>query len=78
MKLKTREELSNSYWSKFLKTGKIEDYLAFKRINNTQIDEVEFGLLGEDYDYSKKTSYSRDSNQKRNIQGDIEQNNSIE
>ncbi len=54
MDLKTREELSNEYWMRFLKSGKIEDYIQFKRINKTKIDEVEFAIIGEDNDHSKE------------------------
>ena len=67
MNLKTREELSNEYWMRFLRSGKIEDYLTFKRINNTKIDEVEFGIIGEPYDNSKKTEIERVSNQTRDL-----------
>ena len=67
MNLKTREELSNEYWMRFLRSGKIEDYLTFKRINNTKIDEVEFVIIGEPYDNSKKTEIERDSNQTRDL-----------
>ncbi|MBR2891530.1 MAG: hypothetical protein IKC22_04020 [Bacilli bacterium] len=59
MNLKTREELSNEYWMKFLKSGRIEDYLAFKRINHTKIDQVEFASFGENNDNNTKTKNTR-------------------
>lgn len=59
MDLKTREELSNEYWMKFLKSGRIEDYLAFKRINKTRIDEVEFASFGDNDDNRTKTKDKR-------------------
>ena len=67
MKLKTREELSNEFWMRFLRSGKIEDYLAFKRINNTKIDDVEFGIIGEPYDNSKKTEIERNNYKTRDL-----------
>ena len=67
MKLKTREELSNEFWMRFLRSGKIEDYLAFKRINNTRIDDVEFGIIGEPYDNSKKTEIEGNNYKTRDL-----------
>ena len=58
MNFKTKETLKNEYWSKFLRTGKIEDYIMFKRINDA---DTEFSELGVTYDISKQEKNKGDS-----------------
>lgn len=59
MKFKTKEVLKNEYWSKFLRTGKIEDYILFKRINDSDAEFSEFGV---NYDIDKQKENKGDSN----------------
>ena len=60
MKIKTKEEIKNDYWMRFLKTGKIEDYIMFKKYNEDNFDEefAEFGVID---DYSKQKISRRDN-----------------
>ncbi len=39
-----KSDIKNTYWSNFLKTGKIEDYLKYKmfeRVEDTEISKIE-------------------------------------
>ena len=59
MNLKTKEQIKNEYWMKFLKTGKIEDYIMFNKYNKEDVEIAEFGVIN---DYSKQNENRRDSN----------------
>lgn len=59
MELKTKENLKNDYWSKFLRTGRIEDYILFKKLDEL---DTEFSKLGVNYDISKQKEDERDNN----------------
>lgn len=59
MEFKTKEALKNECWSKFLRTGKIEDYILYKKLDES---DTEFSELGVDYDISKQKEDKRDSN----------------
>ena len=61
MKLKKREEIKNEYWMKFLKSGRIEDYIMFNKYNKE--DDVEFAEFGVTYDHDKQEENRRDSYQ---------------
>lgn len=62
MDFKTKEMLKNEYWSKFLRTGKIEDYILFKRINDS---DTEFSELGVNYDINSEEENKGDSNKNK-------------
>ena len=63
MNLKTREEIKNEYWMKFLKSGKIEDYIMYNRYNND--NSVEFAEIGVNDDNSKQEEDRRCSTQNK-------------
>lgn len=58
MKLKTKEEIKNDYWMRFLRTGKIEDYIMFKKYNENNFDE-EYAEFGVTNDNSKQETNRR-------------------
>lgn len=60
MKLKTKEEIKNDYWMRFLRTGKIEDYIMFKKYNENNFDE-EYAEFGVTNDNSKQETNRRDN-----------------
>lgn len=62
MDFKTKEMLKNEYWSKFLRTGKIEDYILFKRINDS---DTEFSELGVNYGINSEEENKGDSNKNK-------------
>ena len=58
MNIKTKEEIKNAYWMKFLKSGRIEDYIMYKKYNNE--DNTEFAEFGVVNDNSKQEENRRD------------------
>ncbi len=58
MNIKTKEEIKNAYWMKFLKSGRIEDYIMYKKYNND--DNTEFAEFGVVNDNSKQEENRRD------------------
>lgn len=61
MNLKTREEIKNEYWMKFLKSGRIEDYIMYNKYNKDS--SVEFAEIGVTDDNSKQEESRRDCSQ---------------
>lgn len=64
MNFKTKEQIKNEYWMKFLKSGRIEDYIMYNRYNNAS---EEFGEMGVADDYSKQEEIRRDSNKNNGL-----------
>ena len=60
MKLKTIDEIKNEYWMKFLRSGKVEDYIMYRKIDEGNYDE-EFAEIGVINDYSKQEKNRRDN-----------------
>ncbi len=58
MKLKTKEEIKNDYWMRFLRTGKIEDYIMFRKYSENNFDE-EYAEFGVTNDNSKQETNRR-------------------
>ena len=61
MNLKTREEIKNEYWMKFLKSGRIEDYIMYNKYNKD--NSVEFAEIGVTDDNSKQEESRRHCSQ---------------
>ena len=61
MNLKTRDEIKNEYWMKFLKSGRIEDYIMYNKYNKD--DNIELAELGVLNDNSEQRKNRRDCNQ---------------
>lgn len=55
MKLKTQTEIKNEYWMRFLKSGKIEDYIMFKKLEDDNYEEeyAEIGVLNDNSQQEK-------------------------
>lgn len=58
MNIKTKEQIKNEYWMKFLKSGRIEDYIMYKKYSNE--DSVEIAEFGVTNDNSKQEENRRD------------------
>ena len=61
LNLKTRDEIKNEYWMKFLKSGRIEDYIMYNKYNKD--DNIELAELGVLNDNSEQRKNRRDCNQ---------------
>lgn len=59
MNLKTKEQIRNEYWMKFLKSGRIEDYIMYNRYNNLSEEIAEIGVID---DNNKQEENRRGSN----------------
>ena len=62
MNFKTKEEIKNEYWMKFLKTGRIEDYIMYNKFNRNS--DSEFAEIGVIDDYSKQEENRRNTHKK--------------
>ena len=59
LNLKTKEQIRNEYWMKFLKSGRIEDYIMYNRYNNLSEEIAEIGVID---DNNKQEENRRGSN----------------